>query len=310
MLCIFFASWTLMGLTAASAEPTTPQGWTLDPSVKISPESAAILRHRFPTIESPSDLSRILVSTSFKSPSSSLRAEMIGNKWIVKGSSASTIIAIDFVLAPLTMLQNLRTTASKWIGQVHTDELKNKVEADTTLFMHKSGYRNASTKIQIVESGNQIEYKATLNIGVPCVIRGYDWPERLPDIKVPILENGDTCDDAAAAASIDETEQKLRQSGWVQASLEFNGFRTDPEQTIAYVKVSGSIGDKITYSFIDPITKIDVSNQLTSSEIQSIDPRVTGPDAVSYELLHQLRERGYSDATCRYNLRQKTGYRP
>lgn len=215
---------------------------------------------------------------------------------MIKGVRAPTVVSIDFSLAPFSLLPSLRTATSQWIGQVHTPELQSKVERDITQFLFHSGYRNAKTTVTAEEDDGQIEYKAVLNIGTPCVIKGYLWPDTLPpNIRLTLLENGEICDEIAAAASVDEVERRFHERGWVQASLDFGGFVTDQAETDAYIRVLGTFGEKISYEFVDPATGLSIINQLTTSEIQTLDPSSTGPDAAGYELAHLLKNRGYLD---------------
>jgi outer membrane protein assembly complex protein YaeT len=269
--------------------------WTIDPSLDISEADLSTLKKRFPAITEPSDLTKLLLSTGYKIPTSSLFVELVNGTWIITGKPASTVIAIDFKLAPLAIVPALRGATSSWIGQVHSVELLNKVDSDIESFLRKIGYKNANVSMTTTSSDWRTEYLATLDIGAPCIIRGFLWPEPLPSGIDSSSDIGEICDETITSTAIDAIETQLHEKGWINAHLEFNGFFTQEQQSLAFVRVRGSVGDKIVYRFVDSITGLDFSNELLSEEQKLLVPIVSNPDAVPHELTHLLRRRGFID---------------
>ena len=270
--------------------------WYISPDLHVEQELQDRLHARFPVIKNTADLSRILAGVSLKVPSSSLSFEYEGDAWRLGGKRAPVVTSIDFEFAPLALLPSLKLNVSHWIGQVHTEQLKARVAADVDHFLRRSGYLNAAATVLATGDESEVLYKVSLNIGDPCVITGYVWPTTLPRTKLPVLDNGELCDETLAASSVEDIESKLRLRGYIQASLEFGGFQVNKEANTAKIIVRGTFGNRIAYQFIETSTGKDISSVLDPKDVQNLDPLTTGPDSVVYELLHALKNRGYQDA--------------
>ncbi|MCX6116296.1 MAG: hypothetical protein NT027_02045, partial [Proteobacteria bacterium] len=272
------------------------QPWELDPRLGISELAAANLKERYPVISGPQDLSKILVSAGLKVPTTALFAELENGRWMIRGQQAPTVEAVHFNSAPISLLPKLRILASNWIGLVHTDVLQIKIERDIEDFLIKRGYPEAKVSSTMKIDDLKVEYSMNLDIGSPCIIRGFKWPEALPKGFYPKLDLGELCDDSLVIANLEEISKKLHESGWTQSSLAFENFDFSSNRTSALAVVKGTFGENIEYQFIDQATNKIGSYLLTSEELQLLNPRQTSPDAVTYELMTQLKTRGYIDA--------------
>ncbi len=256
------------------------------------------LKKRYPTIQTANDLSKILVSANFKIPAAALRFERTPDGiWVLTGHLAPKVTSISFELAPLSVLPNLRLAVSSWIGQVHSEDVRQRVEKEVTNYLQKNGYRSATAVVTAEDDSDQFSYTVRLNIGDPCVIKGYAWPEKMPEVSLKLVEAGELCNETIASNSVDEIERKLQTSGWVNANLEFAGFSYNDSDNSALIKVRGSIGRKILYDFIDAKTGDNLKSQLSSIDQALLDPGATNPEAVVYELIKALKAQGYNEVT-------------
>ena len=251
---------------------------------------------RYPTIQSAGDLSKILISANFKVPAASLRFERAADgSWILTGHLAPKVTSITFELAPLSLLPSLRLAVASWVGQVHSEEIRQRVETDVTNYLQKNGYRSAAAQVIAHDDDDQFSYTVRLNIGDPCVIKGYQWPERMPDVNLKLVEAGELCMEAIAIASIEDIERRIRAKGWVNAALEFRGFEYNDSDNSALIKVGGTVGKRVVYQFLDAKTNEDVRGQMATIDQQILDPGTTNPESVSYELVKELRAQGYNE---------------
>lgn len=259
-------------------------------------DAAETLTRRYPTIQSASDLSKILISANFKVPAASLRFERAANgTWVLTGHLAPKVTSISFELAPLGLLPSLRLAVTSWIGQVHSEEIRQRVEADVSNYLQKNGYRSASAQVIAHDDDDQFSYTVRLNIGDPCVIKGYKWPERLPDVDLKLVEAGELCMESIAISSVEDIERRIRAKGWVNAALEFTGFDYNDRDNSALIKVGGTVGKRVMYQFLDATSNEDIRYQMTTVDQQILDPGTTNPESVSYELIKELRSQGYND---------------
>lgn len=270
--------------------------WTISPSLNMPKDASETLLKRYPTIQSASEMSKILVSANFKVPAAALRFERAADgTWVLTGHLAPKVTSISFELAPLSLLPSLRLAVATWVGQVHSEEIRQRVETEVTNFLQKNGYRSASAVVTAQDDDDQFSYNVKLNIGDPCVIKGYRWPEKMPDVSLKLVDAGELCMEAIAVSSVEDIERRIRAKGWVNANLEFAGFAYSDSDNTAFIKVGGSIGKKVIYQFVDGQTGEDIRFQLTTVDQQVLDPGSTNPESVSYELMKELRAQGYND---------------
>jgi outer membrane protein assembly complex protein YaeT len=301
-LLFYISSYCLCSSGAVfCAEVQQPSGslnfkWEVDDKIQLPPSSLKILQLRYPSIHSKSDLSRLLVSIASKAPVSNLEAVLVGESYFITGMRATVVTKIDFDMAPLSMLPKLRAATVNWVGQVHTPELMEKVERDIAQFLRKRGYLEAKATIDIKNTGEEATYGVNIDIGSPCIIRGYQWDDAVPNIHFPKVDSGELCDAELVMNNIEAIERVFHDADYLDASLDFDQFVRSGNTSYAYIKVRGPFGQTFEYSFVDSISGQDASNQLSSSELQNLTPRYTAPDAIPFEITNALKSRGYIDA--------------
>jgi outer membrane protein assembly complex protein YaeT len=251
---------------------------------------------RTPEIKNLEDIQTILNAIALRHPFTTLWIERANDAFIVHGAPGRPVTKIDFRLAPLSMLTHLRSVSSPYTGQVHSPQILEKISRDIRSILTRQGYQNGKVQSATIETPDGYEYLFTLDIGEPCVIRGYKW-ESPPPLKIEqTLKVGDICDIDEAAKTISETEAKAREAGYAEASLSFNGFQFHSGSRSASVLVGGTFGPKITYEFIEQGSGRSLSSIFTNIDMQAFDPAILSPESVSFELVRQLKKRGYSSA--------------
>lgn len=286
MLATFFA--------LAGTGFSTP--WSISPDLQISKAEDRRLHTRTPEILSATDLRTVLVALALRHPFDRLWVEKTPSEYIVRGKSTVPVERIDFTLAPLALSSQLRALITPYIGQVHSPMLQEKIAKEIQEALYKRGYVNGKVINLIKESTTDVVYIFKLDIGQPCIVSGFSWEQKPPILTDQSVQPGDICDADDAARSIAESEVKARNSGFAEANLAFDGFEFDTTRTTARIKVKGRFGRKIVYEFIDQATGRSLSNIFTNADLQAFDPAILSPESVTFELLRQLRTRGYSDA--------------
>ena len=270
--------------------------WIVAPDLSIDPAEDKRLHTRTPEILEASDFQIILTALALRHPFSSLWIEKSGDKWIVRGVKGTPVNKIDFELAPLSLLPSLRATISPYVGQVHSAQLQEKISFEITTILNKHGYMNAKVANQIKETSDGIFYRFKLDIGEPCIVRGFKWEQRPPVQIDQSLKAGEICSTEDAAKAIAETENQARSLGFAEANLTFDGFQFDSGTLSAWIKVKGEFGKKIVYEFVDQNTGRTLSSVFSNADMQNFDPSILSVDSVNFELLSQLKIRGYSNA--------------
>ncbi len=286
----------MLGLSAAYAQEAGR--WLVDPSLEISAEEDERLHARTPEIRDANDFQQVLMSLALRHPFSELWVERGDQGWVVRGKRGIAVGKIDFELAPLSLTNQLRTAVTPYLGQVHSAELSEKIRLELTQVLAKNGYIKSkiTNKITTHKSDNEVHYIFKLDIGEPCIVRGFKW-EQTPPIKVDqSIKPGDVCSSDAATRSIAETESLARIAGYASTSLVFEGFQFDTITSSAWIRVQGSFGKKIKYEFIDQTTGRGLTSIFTNTDMQNFDPAILSPESVNFELLRQLRTKGYSSA--------------
>ena len=281
--------------------------WTVDPALGLSKQEIHRLHTRTPEIISTTDFKVILTSIALRHPFTNLRFEQSGTTWVVTGARGTPITAIEFKMAPLAIMSSLRSITGPYIGQVHSRQLLEKITRDIQSALGRKGYLNSKVNPQLKETEDGFVYTLQLDIGDPCVVRGYKWDQTPPITADQTLKTGDICDIEDASKSVAETETKARAAGFADANLTFGGFEFDKGTTTAWVKVNGEFGRKIVYEFVDQTTGRSLSSIFTNSDMLAFDPAILSPDSVSYELIRQLKIRGYSKAQIADTSVQESG---
>lgn len=273
-----------------------PNQWKIAPELKIPRDEDKRLHTRTPAISDISDYQTILTALALRHPFSSLWFEKNGDIWVVNGRRGVGIIKIDFELAPLALLSSLRSAIMPYIGQVHSTALQEKIAAEVKAVLAKHGYMNATVGSSLKEMADGVTYIYKLDIGEPCIVRGYKW-EQQPPVKVDeSLKAGDICSIEDATKTISETENKAKSDGYANANLTFDGFEFDAGTSSAWIKAKGSFGSKIVYEFVDQTTGRNLNSIFSNADMQNFDPAILSSDSVNFELLRQLKIRGYSHA--------------
>lgn len=247
------------------------------------------------------------MSLALRHPFSSLWVEQVNGSWVVRGTKGLAVSRVDFELAPLALLTPLRAAATPYLGQIHSDQLLEKVESELKSVLNKHGYMKAGVSTIVKETDGEIQYRFKLDIGEPCIVRGFKW-EQAPPVSVDqSIRPGDICSTEDAAKAVAETEAKARSSGYATANLTFDGFQFDSGTSSAWIKVTGIFGKKIVYEFIDQNTGRSLASIFTNADMQNFDPAILSPDSVNFELLRQLKIKGYSNAQVSGPILSETG---
>jgi outer membrane protein assembly complex protein YaeT len=281
-------------LTVAGTAFAAP--WTIAPELDIPRAEDKRLHVRTPEITSATDLKTILAAIALRHPFGSLWVEKTNTSYVVRGKPAVPVARIEFKLAPLALSAQLRAIITPYVGQVHSPKLQEKISQELQEAIAKRGYINGKVINLIKETPEEIVYIFKLDIGQPCVIAGFSWEQKPPILTDQSIHSGDICDVDDIARSIAETESKARSLGYADANLAFDGLQLDATSTAAIIKIKGRFGRKIVYEFIDQATGRSLSNIFTNADMQSFDPAILSAESVNFELLRQLRIRGYSDA--------------
>jgi outer membrane protein assembly complex protein YaeT len=290
-----------------ACQPSLAANWRIAADVPLSKDDAGRIMRRTPDIKSIDDLQVILDAIALRHPFTNLWIERDELGYIVHGNAGRPVAKIDFKLAPLSMLTHLRAVASPNTGQVHSPQVLDKISRDVRAILTRQGYQNGRVQSSVIEGQDGFEYVFTLDIGEPCLIRGYKWQSPLP-IKIDqTLKIGDICDIDEAAKTISETEIKARSAGYAEASLNFDGFQFDAGSKSAWVLVGGTFGQRIVYDFIDQNTGRNLSSIFTNADMQAFDPAILSPESVSFELIRQLKKRGFSNAQITNNEVTQSG---
>lgn len=276
--------------------PTHGANWSIAPGIAVSKAEESRLHVRTPTIRIASDFQTILNAVALRHPLASLWFEETESGFLVRGKLAAPVTQIDLKLAPLALSSSLRAVTTPYIGQVHSTQLQERIAQDIRESLRKRGYVNGTVIAQTQETISDVKYVFKLDIGQPCIVRGYKWEQNPPIQTDQTLKPGDICDIEDAARSVAETETKARLSGYADANLFFDGFQFNPASTSAWVNVKGRFGRKIVYEFLDQSTGRSLSNIFSNNDMQAFDPAILGPDSVGFELIRQLKIRGYSNA--------------
>jgi outer membrane protein insertion porin family len=286
---VFFAQ---AKLYAADSEMMS--NWNISEEIKISPSENIRLHQRTKDIETQSDFQTILTSLALRHPFTQLRFESKDSVWLVRGIRGVPITKIDFELAPVVLLNSLRTTIAPYIGQVHSEALLARISLDVVSNLKRLGYSFAKVTSESKASGDGVEYTYRLDIGDPCIVKGFQW-EQSPPIKIDqAMAPGDICTEEGASKAISETEIKARAAGYIDANLAFDKFQFVGRSNSAMILVKGDFGLKVVYEFVNQTTGTSLSSIFSNADMQAFDPAILSPDSVNFELTRQLKIRGYS----------------
>ena len=268
--------------------------WSISEDLKISPAEDLRLHKRTPRIENQSNVQIILTSLALRHAFTKLWVDAASGQWTVHGTKGQAISQINFSLAPLALLNDLRATVSPYVGQVHTDVLLARISQEVEAQLGRLGYQSAKVKTQTTKSSDGIEYQFELDIGNPCIVSGYKWEHSPPIVIDQSLRPGDLCTDAGAKMAVSETEIKARNAGYIDANLTFIGFEFQNHSSKAVIIVGGIFGPKTVYEFVDQGTGRNLSSVFSNSDMQAFDPAILSPESVNFELARQLKIRGFS----------------
>jgi outer membrane protein assembly complex protein YaeT len=278
------------------SRPGLAAPWSISPDLNIPASEDKRLHVRTPEITTGSDLRTVLTALALRHPFAGLWVDVQSGTYIVKGKAAIPVAQIDFKLAPLALSSQLRAIITPYVGQVHSPKLQEKISQEIKDAIIKRGYVNGSVINLIRETAEDVTYIFKLDIGQPCIIAGYLWEQKPPIETDQSIHAGDICDVEDVSRSIAETESKARGLGYAEASLTFEGFQFDKSKSAALIKVSGKFGRKIVYEFIDQTTGRSLSSIFTNADMQAFDPSILSVESVAFELIRQLRVRGYGDS--------------
>jgi outer membrane protein insertion porin family len=281
--------------------------WTIDPELMISADESERLHTRTPEIKNPGDLQQILVSIALRHPFSSLWIERMPDGLVVKGTRGVALSKVDFEMAPLSLLIYLRAAATPYLGQVHSEELREKLEIELKSVLSKHGYMSSNITTSVRKAEGDVQYRFKLDIGDPCIVRGFKWEQSPPVSVDQSIRPGEICSAEEAGKAISETESKARSLGFANTNLTFEGFEFDAGTASAWIKVKGMFGKKIVYEFVDQNTGRSLSSIFSNADMQNFDPAILSPDSVNFELLRQLKIKGYSNAQVSGPVLTETG---
>lgn len=296
VFCLLFQLFSLLiGSTALALSEEQPTNWTISEDLGISPAENIRLHKRSPNAESQNDFEVILTSLALRHAYSKLWIEPSNGGWQVRGTKGVAIRQINFQLAPIVLLNDLRSTVAPYIGQVHSDELLSRVSHDVEVRLQRLGYSFSKVSRSSKMSEDGMEYTFKLDIGDPCIVKGYKWQEPPPIAIDQFLAPGDLCTDADAAKAVSETEIKARNAGYINANLVFSGFEFVGRSSNAMIVVKGDFGPKVIYEFVNQATGRSLSSVFSNTDMQAFDPAILSPDSVNFELTRQLKMRGFGN---------------
>ena len=275
-------------LWAGQANAWTIEGFSL-PAAEL-----AELQARYPKLDSAHKLQMLLEYLASQRSFTELRIIHREGMWIVQGELAAEIKAIEINTVTHYLRGELETITAKYIGRVDSIDNRLKLKQDLKQLLHVKAFPQATIKLQVSRAEGEADYRLLVDKNYPCIIAAIELPFILPDDFELAVETGDLCDFNVVRNAVEELRKNLRDAGYREIRLRFDGITYDATQRQGKLKLLGQLGRKITYVFVD-----EDGDPLSEFFMEGVNTEATvgGQEALAAALRRRLRSRGYVQAT-------------
>ncbi|MEZ4741375.1 MAG: BamA/TamA family outer membrane protein [Bdellovibrionota bacterium] len=268
--------------------------WSIDKSIEGKVEWK-VFQARYPDINSPYILNRLLIDLAQNNHFLSLQAKLSEDKWLISGEVARSISELKFNIVTRELKIAIQGATLKYLNRTNSVEAKQAIIDVASSILSKSGYPSSKVIINEEIVNDKLIYVVNVEEGEPCYIERVEIAFSLPAGVGLNIGQGDLCDVSRINQEIESLEEKIREKGYVQLKFDNYGIDYIRGKTRGVVRVMGTLGKKLRYS-IDDSRKLFLINDLFNQEEYSgLDPNILGPEAMKYELLKRYRSRGYVD---------------
>ena len=278
----------LLVLGSGQAFAWTIEGFSL-PAAELQE-----LQARFPQLNEPYKLQQLLEYLAHQRSFAELRIIQRNGTWVVQGELAAEITAIAVNTVTFYLRSELETITGKYIGRVDSIDNRLKLQQELQQLLRDKGFPQATITLRALREQDGASYQLQVDKNYPCVIKEIALPFRVPDDFDLSIETGDLCDVGAIRNAVEELRKALRDAGYREVRLRFDKINYATSQRQGTVVLSGKLGRKITYVFVD-----EEGDELSDFFLEgvNIEASVGGQEALAAALRRRLRSRGYVQAT-------------
>ena len=278
----------LLMLWAGQAAAWTIEGFTLPA------EELAELQTRYPELDTPHKLQQLLEYLAHQRSFAELRIIQRTGTWVVQGELAAEITAITVSTVTYYLRSELETITGKYIGRVDSLANRMKLKQELKQLLRAKGFPQATITLHAFRAQGEANYRLTVDKNYPCMVAKIALPFSLPDDFELAVDGGDLCDVGEVHTAVEALRKALHEAGHREVRLRFDKITYDVTQRQGTVALSGQLGRKVTYVFVD-----EDGDALADFFLEgvNIEASVGGQEALAAALRRRLRSRGYMQAT-------------
>ncbi len=181
---------------------------------------------------------------------------------------------------------------NKYIGKPSSLYVKNSLIAELREYVALIGYPHAEFFLKEKSSSTSTNYDLAISSNNPCLIRSIHTQFKIPEDTNLDLNVGEVCDMENIRDKIEDFEKMLIDEGYQNSSVQvMNAQFTDDFLNLDLV-ISGKIGDRINYEFIDE-SSIVISSALDVETAAFFRKNYSDPFVVKKRVIEYFKNRGY-----------------
>lgn len=266
--------------------------WMIE-GFSLPAEELAELQARYPTLDSAPKLQMLLEYLARQRSFTELRIIQREGRWVVQGELAAEIAAIELDTVTYYLRSELETITGKYIGRVDSLDNRLKLKQELKQLLRAEGFPQATVTLRALRKQSKASYQLQVDKNHPCVVAKISLPFSLPDDFELAVEKGALCDVGAVRNAVEELRKELRDGGYREVRLRFDKMAYDVTRRQGTLELSGRLGRKVTYIFVD-----EDGDTLSDFFLEGVNTEATvgGQEVLAAALRRRLRSRGYVQA--------------
>ncbi len=267
--------------------------WTIE-GFSLPATEFSELQARFPRLDTATELQQLLEYLAHQRRFAELRIIQRNGTWVVQGELAAEITAIDISTVTYYLRRELETITGKYIGRVDSLTKRLQLKQELKRLLRAKGFPQATVVLRSFREQEKVGYRLQVDKNYPCIVSEIVFPFVLPDDFELAVKSGDLCDLGEVRTAVEELRKELRTAGYREVRLRFDKISYDTTARQGAVELSGQLGKKITYVFVD-----EDGDPLADFFLEDVNTEVTvgGQEALAAALQRRLRSRGYVQAS-------------
>ncbi len=282
----------IVGFWALSSPAKT---WDFAPGSHPERLNIDELRRNFPDIKTAEDLSNLLKAISLAEPMAEVSADDADERIIIKVVTADTINDIRIYSLTRSIRLEVESRINKYTGQTDSQEVRKQISDEIFKILKDQGYYLAKVQIARRPHRGGLMYEAVIDEDYPCTIARVDLGFKLPSRIDNPFKVGMYCDAEDIRTRTNHLEAELVDAGYNQQRIQTPELTFDPGTNTATLRIAGSLGKKIHVQINTPIKTPSFIMAIFGDDLNTMDPTITDPDAISSEIVRQYKAQGYDD---------------